>query len=123
MPNGKAARQREELEFRILSYLYRRPDSSQRDIAEHTRASLGTVNACLKELAREGLIRARTARASAQAMGYAYMLTHKGLEERAVLATRVLGRLRVECEIMLQELEDLLAEFPHAAEQKPDVKR
>jgi len=123
LPNGKAARQREELEFRILSYLYRRPGSSQRDIAEYTRASLGTVNACVKELAGEGLISPRASRASAHAMGYAYVLTHKGLEERAVLATRVLGRLRVEYEIMLQELDDLLAEFPHAAAQKPDVKR
>ena len=123
MPFGKAAKQREELEFRILSFLYRRPDSSQRDIAAHTRASLGTVNACVKELVSEGLIKPRESRQSAKVMGYAYVLTHKGLEERAVLATRLLGALRAEYEMMLQELDDLLAEFPHATAQKPDVKR
>lgn len=42
---------------RILSYLYRHPGASQKDLAEHTQKTYAAISQTVKEMLREGYVR------------------------------------------------------------------
>ena len=44
-------------EFNVLRYLYRKPNSSQRELAQYLGFSLGKLNYCIKALKNKGLVK------------------------------------------------------------------
>ncbi|MDA9291064.1 MarR family EPS-associated transcriptional regulator [bacterium] len=100
---------REDARFRVLRLIEADGDLTQRQIAEALGLSLGAVNYCLKGLIEKGAIKANNFRASNAKWRYAYVLTPKGLADRAMLTARYLQRCTSEYEALRAEIESLMA--------------
>ena len=110
----------DEYRYRILKLLAKDPHASQRRIADELGISLGRVNFCLKALIEKGLVKVNNFRSSTNKRAYLYVLTPKGIEEKAMVTARFLRRKLDEYEILKQELEELQREAAKAAQQAPD---
>ena len=81
-------------DFQILDTLDSHEIETQRQLAEHTRISLGQVNYVLKSLLDKGLVKIGKFRKNPHKFRYVYLLTPKGVEAKSKLAVNfVLGRL------------------------------
>ena len=97
----------DEYRYRILKLLEDNPGASQRDIARELGVSLGRVNFCLQALVGKGLIKANNFRNSTTKQTYLYLLTPKGLDEKAKVTLRFLKSKLAEYEVIKRELEEL----------------
>jgi EPS-associated MarR family transcriptional regulator len=100
----------EEYRYRILKLLQADPQASQRRIADELGISLGRVNYCLQALIDKGLVKVNNFRNSANKRAYLYLLTPRGMEEKAAVTTRFLRRKLDEYEALKRELEELQRE-------------
>ena len=105
----------DEYRYRILKLLEADPHASQRKIADELGISLGRVNFCLQALIEKGLVKANNFRNSANKRAYLYLLTPKGIEERAIVTARFLKRKMDEYESIKREVEELQREAAQAA--------
>jgi EPS-associated MarR family transcriptional regulator len=80
----------DEYRYKILKLIEANPEISQRELAEKLGISLGKVNFCLKALIQVGLIKANNFRNNKNKMAYMYILTPKGIEEKAAITIRFL---------------------------------
>ena len=101
---------REEIRLQVLRALEANPEQSQRQLARQLGISLGGVNFALKALIERGLVKAENFRKSGSKVAYLYVLTPKGVAEKASLATAFLGRKLEEYEVLRQEIEALKGE-------------
>ena len=97
----------DETRYRLLKTLQSDPQASQRRIADELGISLGRVNYCLNALIQKGLVKVNNFRNSANKRAYLYVLTPRGIEERARLTARFLRVKLDEYEILKRELEQL----------------
>lgn len=97
--------------YRILRILNESPHISQRTLAERMGISLGKVNFCLAELATKGWIKVNQFKNSRNKVGYSYLLTPKGIEEKAKLTLYYLKLKAQEYESIKREIEDLHQEL------------
>ena len=100
----------DEYRYRILKLLEADPQASQRKLADQLGISLGRVNYCLKALIDKGLVKANNFRNSTNKRAYLYLLTPRGIEERARVTARFLRVKLDEYEILKRELEELQRE-------------
>ncbi|MBU1297028.1 MAG: MarR family EPS-associated transcriptional regulator [Gammaproteobacteria bacterium] len=100
----------DEYRYKILKELQQDPDISQRELAKRLDISLGKANFCLKALIEKGLIKAENFKNSTNKMGYLYLLTPKGIEEKVSLTQRFLQRKLKEHEVLEKEIEQLRQE-------------
>jgi EPS-associated MarR family transcriptional regulator len=100
----------DESRYRILKLLKENPDMSQRQIAEALGVSLGKVNYCLRAMVEKGLIKVGNFRRRANKLDYVYLLTPKGLREKARVTLRFLQQKQDEHEVLLGQLEELRRE-------------
>jgi EPS-associated MarR family transcriptional regulator len=100
----------DETRYRILKLLEAEPHASQRRIADELGLSLGRVNFCIKALVEKGLIKVNNFRNSERKRAYLYLLTPRGIEEKAVVTGRFLKRKLDEYESIKRELEELKIE-------------
>ena len=105
----------DETRYRILKILEADPQASQRKLADQLGISLGRVNYCLQALIDKGLVKANNFRNSANKRAYLYLLTPKGIEEKAKVTVRFLQYKLAEYEILKHELEELQREAGKAA--------
>tara|TARA_B110000114_G_C15072959_1_gene390500 strand:+ start:1759 stop:2082 length:324 start_codon:yes stop_codon:yes gene_type:complete len=80
---------------------------SQRKLAEELGVSIGKVNYCLKALIDKGLVKAGNFKRSPDKVAYLYLLTPKGIEEKAKLTASFLKRKIAEHEEITQEIAQL----------------
>ena len=97
----------DEYRYRILKLLQADPHASQRRIADELGISLGRVNFCLQALIEKGLIKAKNFRNSANKRAYLYLLTPRGIEDKAIVTARFLRRKLDEYEALKRELREL----------------
>jgi len=84
-----------EKTFQVLDTLDREEISTQRQLADHSGISLGQVNYILKSLLQKGLVKVGNFRRNPRKIGYAYLLTPKGIEEKSRLAFKfVIAKLK-----------------------------
>ncbi len=102
----------DETHYKILNSLQRNPQISQRDLAIELGVSLGKANYCLRALIERGWVKARNFQKSDNKKAYAYLLTPKGIEEKARVTVRFLKykineyeTLKREISLMQQEVE------------------
>jgi len=100
----------DEYRYRILKLLEADPQASQRKLADQLGISLGRVNYCLKALIDKGLVKANNFRNSTNKRAYLYLLTPRGIEEKARVTARFLRVKLDEYEILKRELEELQRE-------------
>lgn len=113
---------REDTRFRILRLLQDNPELSQRDLARALGVSTGGAYYALRALIEKGFIKVGNFTASSDKRRYAYILTPKGLAEKAALTGRFLRRKLQEHEALLAEINALQAELEASGHQiRPDT--
>ncbi|MEK6749718.1 MAG: MarR family EPS-associated transcriptional regulator [Pseudomonadota bacterium] len=100
----------DETRYRLLSLLHEYPDLNQRDIARELGVSVGKANYCLRALTSKGWVKASNFRRSENKKGYAYLITPKGLEEKARATMNFLRRKIAEYEAIKEEIQRLKGE-------------
>lgn len=112
----------EENRYKLLKLLHENPDMNQREIASALGLSLGKVNFCLKALVEKGWIKVGNFSRSPNKKAYAYLLTLKGIEEKAKVTFRFLEAKREEYEALKAEIDALQAEVNDQDDLKRDAK-
>jgi len=105
----------DEYRYRILKLLEADPHASQRRIADELGISLGRVNYCLQALIEKGLVKVNNFRSSTNKRAYLYLLTPRGIEEKARVTARFLRVKLNEYETLKRELEELQREAARVA--------
>ena len=100
-----------ETHYQVLKLIESRPDISQRELAETLGISLGKTNYCLKALIDKGWVKANNFKNSNNKLAYIYVLTPKGLEQKAIITKKFLQRKIQEYEALKQEIEQLKNEI------------
>ncbi len=101
----------QELRYHLLKILEQQPDLNQREMARRMGISLGKVNYALSELAKRGFIKISRFTSSRNKRRYSYLLTFKGLEEKARLTLNFLKRKTAEYEQIRRQIEQLTIEI------------
>ena len=100
----------QEIHLKLLRYLEGNPKVTQRELAEYLGVSLGKANYCLKALIEKGFIKARNFKNSKHKSAYLYVLTAKGIDEKARISVAFLRRKIAEYEHLKNEIEQLQTE-------------
>ena len=100
----------EEIPYKLFKLIEEDPNLSQRELAQELGISLGKTNYCLKAFMGKGWLKARNFKNSNNKIAYAYVLTPRGLSEKAKLMTRFLKRKVCEYEMLKSEIEQLRQE-------------
>jgi len=100
----------DEYRYKILKRLEADPEISQRELAGELGISLGRVNYCVQALIEKGLVKAKNFRNSKNKKGYAYLLTPRGIEDKAKMTVEFLKIKLAEHEALTNEIENLRAE-------------
>ena len=96
-----------ELHYQLLQAIKANPNASQRQLAKEVGISLGKANYCLKSLIEKGWVKAGNFKRSKNKLGYLYLLTPEGVEEKAKLTQSFLERKVAEYEQLENEIEQL----------------
>jgi EPS-associated MarR family transcriptional regulator len=96
-----------DVHFRVLHLLEEEPDLTQRELAEKLGISLGGVNYCLKSLIDLGQIKAGNFKKNPDKSAYFYLLTPKGISEKAQLTAGFLKRKMIEYHALKKEIESV----------------
>ena len=101
----------DEYRAKILKKLEEDPQISQRDLARELGISLGKANYCLQALMDKGLVKANNFKNSRNKKAYMYLLTRRGIVEKARATARFLERKMAEYETLQQEIKKLREEL------------
>ena len=91
--------------FEVLRKIKSKPNSSQRELASELGFSLGKLNYCLKSLKEKGLIKIKNFHKNPNKIGYAYILTPKGLKQKTKLTLNFMKRKMREYDELKSEIE------------------
>jgi len=103
----------DELRYQLLKQLELNPEISQRELSRVVGISLGKTNYCLRALIEAGWVKVGNFATSEHQLNYVYLLTPKGLSEKADVTVRFLQRKqlqyeRLELEIAMLKTEALI---------------
>ncbi|MBE0511343.1 MAG: MarR family EPS-associated transcriptional regulator [Chromatiales bacterium] len=100
----------DEIRYQLLKQLEDNPAMTQREMASAMGISLGKLNYCLKALIEKGWVKAGNFRRNKDKLGYAYLLTPKGVNEKTRVTLAFLARKQQEYDQLAYELESLRQE-------------
>lgn len=101
----------EDTYFRVMRILQEDPDLTQRELADRLGVSVGGLNYCLKALINRGWVKVENFSHSKNKFGYMYIVTPRGIAEKAALASNFLRRKMEEYEALKAEIKALKAEI------------
>ena len=101
----------QEIRYKVLKLLSAQPNLSQRAIADRVGISLGKTNYFLSELAEKGIIKMKRLKNAPQKIPYAYMLTPRGLEQKAKITARFLKQKLTEYEQIKTQIKEITQEL------------
>ena len=107
-----------DIRLELLRKLESSPESTQRELSLEMGVSLGKVNYCIKKLTEKGLIKLTNFKQNPNKMGYVYLLTPRGIEEKSRLTLSFLKRKITEYEILKKEINDLQLESEEIANER-----
>ena len=102
---------REDARLRALRLIAANPHITQRELARELGISLGATHYMLRALVETDLVILVPSTQSEGKQSYSYVLTSKGLTEKALVAARFFQRKRNEYDALRAEIEDLSAEL------------
>ena len=105
----------QDIRLDLLRKLEINPRYTQRELSREVGVSLGKINYCMKKLTEKGLIKLSNFTHNQNKMGYAYLLTPSGVEEKTRLTISFLKRKIVEYEILKKEINALQLESEELA--------
>ncbi|MDC3262012.1 MarR family EPS-associated transcriptional regulator [Candidatus Pseudothioglobus singularis] len=101
---------KQDIRLDLLRKLESNSHYTQRQLSREMGVSLGKVNYCIKKLTEKGQIKLTNFSQNPNKMGYAYLLTPSGIEEKSRLTFFFLKRKIVEYEILKKEINALKIE-------------
>jgi EPS-associated MarR family transcriptional regulator len=105
----------DEVRYKLLKLLEPNPHLSQREVARELGISLGKVNYCLRALVDKGWLKAANFKNSRNKSAYTYLLTPRGIEEKARVTSRFLQLKLREYEALKDEIEKIRDEAQRQA--------
>jgi EPS-associated MarR family transcriptional regulator len=111
---SRQAKLQEDTNFRVMRILQSNPDLTQRELAERLDVSVGCLNYCLKALMEKGWVKMLNFTHSKNKFGYVYVLTPRGIAQKATLTGSFLKRKMDEYETLKLEIEALQGEVKSA---------
>ncbi len=96
--------------------MQKRPDVTQREIAQMLGVSTSGMNYCLNALIDKGWVKVHNFSNSKNKFGYVYLLTPSGIAKKAAITGRFLQRKLKEYEEMSAEIESLRSEVSEVSE-------
>jgi len=103
MPHDKSSK----IDYRLFKIISEKPEISQRELASELGLSLGKTNYCLKAFIARGLVKVNNFRRSDNKKAYSYLLTPKGIEEKARVTVRFFHSVEKDYESLKSEVEAL----------------
>jgi len=97
-------------QYQILKSLEQDPNYTQRQLSKDLDLSLGKVNYCLKSIVEKGFVKINNFKNSKNKSQYSYLLTPKGIEEKARLTVEFIKIKTREYEQLKDEIETLKTE-------------
>ena len=92
--------------FEVLRRIQKKPESSQRELAEELGFSLGKLNYCLKALQKKGFVKLQNFQKQSNKINYLqYVITPKGISERTKLTINFMKRKMKEYDELMKEEE------------------
>ena len=108
---GSRHQMQEDTRTRVLRLIADNPQMTQRELADAVGISTGSVHYLLNALLEAGLVKFGNFSASQDKRRYAYILTPRGVAEKAALTRRFLGRKLQEYEALRREIDALEEEM------------
>jgi EPS-associated MarR family transcriptional regulator len=96
-----------DIHLDLLRKLEVNPEYTQRELSQEMEVSLGKINYCMKKLIEKGWIKLSNFRRNPNKVGYTYILTPKGIEEKTKLTFSFLKVKMEEYEILKKEISKL----------------
>ena len=90
----------------LLRIIKKKPKLSQRELAKNMGFSLGKLNYCLNALKIKGLVKIKNFKNNPNKVNYMYILTPKGISERAKLTINFMKKKIKEYEALKAELDN-----------------
>ena len=108
----------QDIRLDLLRKLESNPEYTQRELSREMGVSLGKVNYCMKKLTEKGLIKLTNFTHNPNKVGYAYLLTPSGFQEKTRLTFSFLKRKVNEYEILKKEIIALQLESEEMSNEK-----
>ena len=89
----------------LLIKIKKKPNISQRKLANELGFSLGKLNYCINALKLKGLIKIKNFKNNKNKIKYLYLLTPKGISKKAKLTVNFMKKKMFEYEELKKELE------------------
>lgn len=100
----------DELSITILRRLADSPAVNQRELAEHAGVSLGRLNYALRALVEKGWVKVGNFGRNPNKLGYAYLLTPRGIDAKTRLTKAFLARKMREYDQLREQIAGLQRE-------------
>ena len=92
--------------FELLRKIEKKPEASQRELAEDLGFSLGKLNYCLKSLRTKGLIKIKNFNKNPKKINYLYVLTPEGITTKTKLTLNFMKKKMREYDELKAEIKD-----------------
>ena len=102
---------KQEIQLRVLKLLENNPHMSQRQISKELGVSLGKAHYVVKALINLGWLKLDNFCRSDNKLGYAYILTPKGIAEKSALTVRFLEYKQAEYKQLRQDIKSLKSQI------------
>jgi len=96
-----------DIHLDLLRKLEANPEYTQRELSQEMGVSLGKINYCMKKLIEKGSVKLSNFNKNPNKVGYAYILTPKGIEEKTKLTYAFLKIKSEEYEMLKEEISKL----------------
>ena len=100
-----------DIRLDLLRKLEVNPQYTQRELSQEMGVSLGKVNYCLNKLVEKGWVKFKSFSNNPNKVGYSYLLTSNGIEEKAKLTITFLKIKIEEHEMLKSEISELQEEL------------
>ena len=98
---------KQDIHLDLLRKLESKPEYTQRELSREMGVSLGKVNYCMKKLIEKGWVKLINFSHHTNKVGYVYLLTPKGIEEKTRLTYAFLKIKSEEYEMLKEEISKL----------------
>jgi len=99
--------------IKLLNHIQENPESTQRELMKKGDISLGKVNFLIQGLTEKGIIKLKRFKSSRKKMAYLYLITPKGIKQKAEITRDFLkakleeyGKLKKKIEMLSQAVDD-----------------
>jgi EPS-associated MarR family transcriptional regulator len=96
-----------DIRLDLLRKIQANSQYTQRELSQEMGISLGKVNYCMQKLIERGWLKLTNFSRNSNKLGYMYLLTPKGIEQKALLTTLFLKTKLEEYEMLKDEIRQL----------------